>query len=624
MCICHNCANLLTTSISSPNLSADNTHHLLATVANNIPALTNSNTTTKLTSNWNTKAKNDTTKLEIETCSQNLETKYTQNPNFQYYLSLLVTPKNTSSNNQKPNQNKSFTSNISLATITNNKLLAAIFSFEFEEPSQTPLFSGAVFKKKPITAMCTNAKVDDQAIKLILNSNQLSHRVDCTTSTRIITANEVTKTSIGKIDDFFIEVNGIIVPIKILVMEATQYQALIVRIDDTHKYQQHVIILNPTTKKRKKEKKNIPEKPSKVIGIITTKVNSHQFGLEKKKKKKRERRKISTNHYFHLYTIYLLFITPEYSTTTKFYYCPCVLKWFGRPKRQKKWDNKSCLACGTILGTCDKMCQYIILINDWVYKKTSIDDAWKKIWRMASTKAEDAMTSELLEIKNNPLSFPKPKYVQMFNVFGNIEDNPKEFHEHYQCLAPTREEQKQHLEEINTQLCDYCLIPYDFQYCNEYNFIYNLPPRMVYMITEEDKPISSCISESELSFNPDSNFNNNDDNNNSSSSIQIGNSDNNDSNSNSNSTQYIILLNLTKEQKLRWFSNNNEDIMPECMHDTDAGFDLKYLEKNAIKLESHSHTCINLKVALKIPATTMVQLAFRSSLTKKKSISEKE
>ncbi|KAG9292581.1 hypothetical protein G9A89_006952 [Geosiphon pyriformis] len=57
--------------------------------------------------------------------------------------------------------------------------------------------------------------------------------------------------------------------------------------------------------------------------------------------------------------------------------------------------------------------------------------------------------------------------------------------------------------------------------------------------------------------------------------------------------------------------------MSECVHDTDAGFDLRYSGKNAIKLEPYSHICINLKIVLKILATTMVQLAFRSSLAKK-------
>ncbi|KAG9288703.1 hypothetical protein G9A89_004322 [Geosiphon pyriformis] len=48
--------------------------------------------------------------------------------------------------------------------------------------------------------------------------------------------------------------------------------------------------------------------------------------------------------------------------------------------------------------------------------------------------------------------------------------------------------------------------------------------------------------------------------------------------------------------------------MPECVHDTDAEFDLRYPGKDAIKLEPHSCTCIDLKVALKIPATTMINI----------------
>ncbi|KAG9286473.1 hypothetical protein G9A89_014639 [Geosiphon pyriformis] len=56
--------------------------------------------------------------------------------------------------------------------------------------------------------------------------DQLGHQVDRAANAHIITANEATKTPIGKIDDFPFEINGIIIPIKVLVMETTQYQAL--------------------------------------------------------------------------------------------------------------------------------------------------------------------------------------------------------------------------------------------------------------------------------------------------------------------------------------------------------------------------------------------------------------
>ncbi|KAG9298532.1 hypothetical protein G9A89_018891 [Geosiphon pyriformis] len=56
--------------------------------------------------------------------------------------------------------------------------------------------------------------------------------------------------------------------------------------------------------------------------------------------------------------------------------------------------------------------------------------------------------------------------------------------------------------------------------------------------------------------------------------------------------------------------------MPECAHDTDTRFNLKYPEKDPIKLEPYLCTCINLKIALEILATTMVQLASKKSLAK--------
>ncbi|KAG9291489.1 hypothetical protein G9A89_021908 [Geosiphon pyriformis] len=149
----------------------------------------------------------------------------------------------------------------------------------------------------------------------------------------------------------------------------------------------------------------------------------------------------------------------------------------------------------------------------------------------------------------------------------------------------------------------------DFEYCNNCNFIYNPPPCMIYTIPEEKEPISSCASESELLINrdPDSD---DDDKNTSSSSVQNDNNNKNNSNSDSNSNlnyeQYIALPDLSKEQELKWYSDKGEGIMPEHAHDTDAEFDLRYPEKEAIKLEPHSRICIDLKVALEILATTMI------------------
>ncbi|KAG9302681.1 hypothetical protein G9A89_000636, partial [Geosiphon pyriformis] len=132
----------------------------------------------------------------------------------------------------------------------------------------------------------------------------------------------------------------------------------------------------------------------------------------------------------------------------------------------------------------------------------------------------------------------------------------------------------------------------------------------------KEKPISSCLSKSESIFNSDSNFNDDNKNNDSSSVLKSNNNDNN-SNSNDNPEQYIALPDFFKKQKLKWFSNNMKSIIPEQIHDTDAEFNLRYPRKDAIKLEPHSWTCINLKVVLEILATTMIQLTSRFSLAKK-------
>ncbi|KAG9293898.1 hypothetical protein G9A89_019236 [Geosiphon pyriformis] len=165
--------------------------------------------------------------------SQNSGTSHTQNPNFQNYLSLIVTPKDTKPNHPENNQQPPLISNILSAIFTKNKTLAAIFPFELEETVNPLLFSGAALEKKPITVMYTDAKVNGHSIKLILDSgsagsiitkqlmNQLGCQVDCAASARIIIADRATKTPIGKIDDFPIEINGITIPIKVLVMKAT-------------------------------------------------------------------------------------------------------------------------------------------------------------------------------------------------------------------------------------------------------------------------------------------------------------------------------------------------------------------------------------------------------------------
>ncbi|KAG9288758.1 hypothetical protein G9A89_023055 [Geosiphon pyriformis] len=567
-------SNLSTTATS--NLSAAATNTILIANLNNLLTSTNSNTTTKLISKQNPKIKNNTTKLEIDNGSTSTDFQFIKSTirimsaefKNQNYLSLLVTPENTASNEQETNQ-KPLTSNILPAASTENKLLAAIFPFELEEITSVPLFSGAILDTKPITIMYTDAKVD-------------------AANAKIITANRATKIPIDEINNFLFEVNGIIVLIKVLVMEATQYQALIEL--QLSQNGQHTCV--PATCDHFK----IINMPALLIEF-EKKEKKPTWEDNNMKRKQREKEKQKKKNYYQPLFTFLI--------TTQYHYQLTIAHAVAMT-RNTMWQpsfiviyNKSCLACGKTLldkgiwnnisgqgGTCDELCQYTILISDWVRKKTPIEAVWRRavrcldgclhnddeIWQRVIAKIKRTLPEEIREIKNNP---PEP-----------------EIHEHYQTLAPIKEEQEEHLVQLNTQLCNHCLIPYDFQYCDKCNFIYNLPPRMIYTISEEIKPISSCALKSESIFNSNSNSDNNDNKN-------------------------TMLPDFTKEQELKWFSNNNEDIMPERVHNTDAGFDLRYPGKKAIKLEPYSHIYIDLKIAIKILATTMIQLAFRSNLVKK-------
>ncbi|KAG9302377.1 hypothetical protein G9A89_011427 [Geosiphon pyriformis] len=243
--ICHYCAtHLSTASISTSDLSAAVTSNILTTATNHLSTPTNSNTTPEPSSNdIRQPSIQSHSKLEISNGCSPTDSLFTRptikimHPEFGYQLrpkpkfpTLFKSPE---SNQHVP------TNTILLAIISSNEFLAAIFPFELEENTLILLFSGAALEEKPITAMYTDARVDGHPIKLILDSrsassiitrqlmDQLGCRVDRAASTRIIIANEVTKTPIGEIDEFPFEVNGIVTPIKVLVMEATQYQALV-------------------------------------------------------------------------------------------------------------------------------------------------------------------------------------------------------------------------------------------------------------------------------------------------------------------------------------------------------------------------------------------------------------
>ncbi|KAG9292928.1 hypothetical protein G9A89_016290, partial [Geosiphon pyriformis] len=232
--------NDTTANISTTSLSTTATNNISTTAATNnlsdtSTQMTSENSKLRVTQNWRSMIvvyQPIFSSFNQPSGSQqwSSRTGYTQNLSSQNYLSFLVITENTLFNNPKPNQKQSLTNNIPLATITNNKSLAAIFPFKLEKTTPVSLFSKVILDTKPITAMYTDTKIDGYTIKLILDSRsagsiitrQLMDQLDCQ-----VDQTATTKTPIDKIDNLPIEVNDIMISIKALVMETTQYQSLV-------------------------------------------------------------------------------------------------------------------------------------------------------------------------------------------------------------------------------------------------------------------------------------------------------------------------------------------------------------------------------------------------------------
>ncbi|KAG9285606.1 hypothetical protein G9A89_009246 [Geosiphon pyriformis] len=126
------------------------------------------------------------------------------------------------------------------ARIAENANLSDIFPFEFEANELLFLLSNvAANEQKAITAIYTEAEVKGKPIHLILDSGstgsiityqlmqQLKRNVDRPAQTVIITADSMKKTPVGEIDNFPFTLDRITIPVKVLVMDTSQYQALI-------------------------------------------------------------------------------------------------------------------------------------------------------------------------------------------------------------------------------------------------------------------------------------------------------------------------------------------------------------------------------------------------------------
>ncbi|KAG9298081.1 hypothetical protein G9A89_018164 [Geosiphon pyriformis] len=82
-------------------------------------------------------------------------------------------------------------------------------------------------------------------------------------------------------------------------------------------------------------------------------------------------------------------------------------------------------------------------------------------------------------------------------------------------------------------------------------------------------------------------------------------------------TTPIYLIESQSALQLKYFNNNGQGIKPKKVHEINAGYDLRYPDKNTFVLKPKSLTKINLKIALEILPGAIVQITSWSSLASK-------
>ncbi|KAG9292899.1 hypothetical protein G9A89_016261 [Geosiphon pyriformis] len=112
-------------------------------------------------------------------------------------------------------------------------------------------------------------------------------------------------------------------------------------------------------------------------------------------------------------------------------------------------------------------------------------------------------------------------------------------------------------------------------YCNKCDLMFNLPPRILFSITKLSEPEEEILITKNMSFQDS-----------------------------------------TEDTETE--HDNKEGICSKRVHDTNTSFDLRYSGQSPIIIAPHFFVKIDLKIVLEIPVSTMVQVAFQSSLAKKK------
>ncbi|KAG9300804.1 hypothetical protein G9A89_003153 [Geosiphon pyriformis] len=220
--------------------------------------------------------------------------------------------------------------------------------------------------------------------------------------------------------------------------------------------------------------------------------------------------------------------------------------------------------------TCDTTCQYTILIYNWVREGTPFEAAFNRVLKRLQyyPHNEDELYNTTQTKKESAEVADK---VTSYNMFNPVD----KFQNYYQQLCPTQQKQKQYLTQINTYLCENCLILCQNQCCEECQDERNLEKKME---IENQQSQNQSINQQDSPDGPES-------------------------------EKFVAYTDLEQVIDIQYFDNGHLKIISERAHPTNTGFDLHYLEDKFITLPFRSITKINLKIVVEIPLGIIIQIA---------------
>ncbi|KAG9287377.1 hypothetical protein G9A89_023749 [Geosiphon pyriformis] len=487
-------------------------------------------------------------------------------------------------------QNSSYTSTtIPPARIAENANLSDIFSFEFEANKSLFLLSNAAAnEQKAIMAMYTEAEVKGKTIRLILDSGsagsiityqlmqQLKRNVDRPAQTVIITANDMKKTPVGEIDNFPFTLNGITIPIKVLVIDAPQYQALVPAICNT---------FNKHSEKAPAFEFELEEEKPLIETFMALKSTSN-WANETEQEHFTSHIKPKTSGWNIPYSKpeprkqhpYILF---------KYKNCHKKLSSMGAcisPKKEYEnyTYNTSCLTCEDMLpeecnwidvamrrGVCNQTCQYALSISEKVKRGTPFNAAYNSALNKLYHYPHDAeMIFNLAMVlinratKKDVCQMKEAEYIKYTMELARFdyEDKVEVYYQITSHTYPIQEAQIQQLEQMNIRLCEEYIMPCDKQWCPKcYTLSIFLPSKNdEYKIEFGELEVTKEIE-----------------------------------------TTPIYLIKNQSALQLKYFNNNGQGIKPKKAHEINAEYDLRYSGKDTLTLKPKFLTKINLKLLSK-------------------------